>query len=343
MESKASSNTTPVQARLIPMLLGYFVSKGLLVSAQLNIAEHVAKQPATAEELGRLAGVEGRSLYRLLRALASIGIFQEDEKGCFSNTELSNALRNDVPGSLKSWALTFCEGPAYSAWDEIAYSIQTGKGGFEKLHGSPPFAYMTAHPQFGRVFDDAMTALTAQENASIHEHLNLADLGLVVDIGGGNGSFLLSCLQKNAQQRGVLFDRPDVLVKARELVEASGFGARCELVPGDFFGEVPSGADCYLLKYILHDWSDEQAITILKNVYRASRMGTKLVVMDMLIGAGNGPSFAKMVDLWALVFYGGGRERTRTELSDVLRSAGFRITSVAETNSFISVIEAERQ
>jgi ubiquinone/menaquinone biosynthesis C-methylase UbiE len=324
------------------LFLGYFVSKALLVAAQLDIAERLAGGAATTKELAQAAGADERSLYRLLRTLASVGVFQEDEGGRFSNTDLSDALRADVPGNLKSWAFTFCDGPAYSAWDEAGYSVRTSRCAFEKVHGSHPFEHMAKNPEFGRLFGEAMTSLTWNENAGIHANIDFSAANTLVDVGGGNGQFLMSCLAKNPNQRGILLDRPDVLGRARELVDASGYANRCEIVGGDFFKEVPAG-DAYVMKYILHDWGDEEALTILKNIHRASRKGTKLYVMDMVVEPGNAPSFAKMVDLWALVFYGGGRERTRAEFESLFRAAGFRLIRAVPTSSFINTIEAERE
>jgi hypothetical protein len=342
MSSQVAAESAPVQARLIPMLLGTIVSNALLAAAQLNIAEQLADGPRHPDELASTVKADRRSLYRLLRALASLGVFQEDERGRFSNTDLSTALRADVADSLKSWAFSFCEGPAYAGWGQIGYSVRTGLCGFEHVNGDHPFVHMAKHADFGRNFGDAMTSLTMRENAEIHPLLDVSAAETLVDIAGGNGAFLVSCLAKNPHQRGILLERPDVLPRAKALVNESGVGARCELVAGDFFQEIPANADAYILKYILHDWSDEEALTILKNVHRASRKGSKLYVLDMIIEPGNTPSFAKIVDLFVLVFYGGGRERTRAEFDQLLGAAGFRVTRAVATRSFIGIVEAER-
>jgi hypothetical protein len=340
MDSRLNSEAVPVQNRLLPVLFGFIVSKALLAAAQLGVAERLAGGPATAEDLARQVGADAPSLYRLLRILASFGIFREGEDRRFTNTDLSDSIREDAPNSMKSWVLGFCGEPSYSAWNETTYSIQTGKGGFARLHGSHPFEHMAKHPEYGMIFGEAMTSLTGRENPEIHKNLDLSGVKTLVDIAGGNGSFLVSCLERNPGQRGILFEREDVIPRARPLVAASSVANRCEVVAGDFFKEVPSGGDAYMLKYILHDWSDEEAIAILKNIHRASAKGTKLYTMDMVIEPGNAPSFPKIVDLFVLVYYGGGRERTKAEFEGLFRAAGFRLNRVAPTSSIISTLEA---
>lgn len=338
-----AADADAVHPRLIPMILGFMVSKAITAAAELDIAERLSQAPRTAEELAKDCSANARNVYRLLRTLASLGIFREDEAGRFHNTDMSDALREDVPNSLKSWCRAFGADPGYSAWDETTYSVRTGGSGFTKVHGSHPFEYFAQHPEAGRDFGMAMTSLTGREHPMIHQNLNFSAHKTLVDIGGGDGSFLVSCLEKNPEQRGILFDRSDVFPRAQALVGGSSVGDRIEIVPGDFFKEIPSGADAYSLKYILHDWSDAEATTILKNIHRACRPGTKLYVMDMVIEPGNAPSYPKVVDMFVMIYYGGGTERTKVEFGRLLENAGFRMTRVQPTGSFISTIEAVRE
>jgi ubiquinone/menaquinone biosynthesis C-methylase UbiE len=342
MENESlSSPVPPPPARLLGLVLGAFAAKSIALAAELGIAELLAAGPLSAEELAGRLGTDPGCLYRLLRALASVQVFQEDEQGRFSNTELSEVLRGDANGSLKSLAILLAGSPMWLAWDKIEYSIRTGRSSFEHVHGSRAFDYMTKDTAFARVFDDAMTLLSRQEVIAIHEQVDFSAFGKVLDIAGGHGALLLSCLEKNPHQSGILFDRPDVIERARALVQASPAAQRCELVSGDFFESIPAGPDAYLMKYILHDWSDQECVAILKNVRRAIRSSGRLFVIDQIVKAGNVPDPAKFVDLHMLVHYGGGRERTLAEFEKLLGEAGFRVARVVPTASMVSVIEAE--
>jgi hypothetical protein len=344
MKSTATvPDTIPAGARMLQMVLGAFVSKSLVIAARLDIAGRLAAGPLTVEDLGKRAGADAGALQRVLRALASVGVFQENEVGEFSNTELSSTLRSDVAGSMKSMALFLCDDPLWAAWGELGFSVGTGRSAFERVHGSSAFSYMATHPEFGRVFGEAMGNLTEQDLAAIHAEVDFSSMGTLVDIAGGHGALLVSCLQKNAQQKGILFDAPDVVARARPLVEAAGVAARCEFVAGDFFKGVPAGADTYMMKYILHDWSDEDALRILKSIHGAARRGTRLLIIDPIVKPGNAPDIAKLMDLQMLVFYGGGRERTLEEFKSLLRAANFRFVGVVPTASPLSVIEAARE
>jgi ubiquinone/menaquinone biosynthesis C-methylase UbiE len=343
MDSQAQPNVLPAPARMMQLIAGEFVAKSVTVAAQLDVAGRLASGPARAAELAAALAVDADALYRLLRALASVGVFQEHEDGRFSNTELSSTLRGDVPGSMKAMAMFLCGPALWAAWGELESSVRSGRSGFERVHGGHPFEYMQGHGEFARVFDQAMTGLSQQEVVAIHASFDFSRFGTVVDIAGGHGALLVSCLERNPQQRGILFDRPNVLARARAVVGASSAAGRCELVEGDFFKEVPAGADAYMMKYILHDWSDQEALAILKNIRRAARKGSRLLIMDPIVRPGNVEDFAKFMDLQMLVFYGSGRERTQKDFLDLVEAAGFRWLRTVGTPSAISIIEAEHQ
>jgi precorrin-6B methylase 2 len=332
----------PVQMTMLQMLTASFVSRALAVAAELSLPDRLSRKPSTVEELAQVVEADAPSLRRLLRMLASVGVFAENEHGQFSGTELSDLLRRDAPGSLRSMALFLC-GPAHwSAWGELSYSLRTGRSAFERVHGSPPFDYMRQDGEFAAVFNDAMTRMTEEEVASILEHLDLRDARVLVDVGGGHGRLLTSCLQAFPKSRGILFDSPEVISQARAAIAGSPTASRCELVEGDFFTSVPAGGDVYLMKYILHDWSDGEASAILRQVHRAARKGARLYIMDPVLREGNTPDFAKLLNLQTLVFYGGGRERTLAEFTDVLHASGFRFTRAVPTNSVVTIVEAVR-
>jgi hypothetical protein len=341
MSDTSKPSGPPASVQIMQLLFGLFIPKALAAAAELEIADHLSKAPLRADELATKLDVHGPSLYRLLRALASVGVFREDEHKRFSNTELSNVLRADEPDSMRSMALFLCEGPHWAGWGEFLYSVRTGRSAFERVHGLRPFDYMERDPKFARIFDDAMTRLTAKELVSIHQHLDVSAVRTLVDVGGGHGALLLSCLQRNVGQRGILFDAPAVVAKAHPLLEASGVADRCELIGGDFFDSIPAG-DGYVMKYILHDWSDEEALRILQAIHRAAAPGAPLFVLETVIKPGNEPDFAKLLDVQVLSFYGTGRERTLSELTALFTSAGFRLVRATSTGSPLTILEAER-
>jgi len=323
------------------LLFGAFVAKSLVVAAQLNVAEALGEGASTTADLSQRLNVDADRLHRLLRALASHGVFQEQDDGRFANTALSNMLRSDLPGSMKAMTLFLCGHPLWTAWDELGHSVGNGASAFEKIHGCHPFEYMNKDTDFAHVFHDAMTGLTEQDVAAIHAQYDFSAFDSLVDIAGGHGSLLVSCLQKNATQRGILFDKPEVIARARPLIDAAGVAERCELVAGNFFESVPAGASAYMLKYILHDWSDAEALAILKNIHRAAAKGSKLLVIDPVVKPRNVPDLAKVMDLQMLVFYGSGRERTSEDFAALLAAANFRLRKVIPTFSPLSIIEAE--
>jgi hypothetical protein len=339
MQLQTDDISPPV--RMMQFLFGAFVAKSLLVVAELGVAEQLGDGARTAAELGQALGLDADRLHRLLRALASYGIFQEQQDGRFANTALSSTLRSDLPGSMKAMALFLCGGPQWAAWGELGHSVRSGSSAFEKIHGCHPFEYMGKDVDFARVFHDAMTSLTEQDLAAIHAQYDFSSFDSLVDVAGGHGSLLVSCLQKNPKQRGVLFDRPEVVARAQPLLEAAGVIDRCQIVGGSFFEAVPPGASVYVLKYILHDWSDQEATAILKNIRRAAAPGSKLLVIDPIVKPPNVPDLAKVMDLQMMVFYGSGRERTQEEFAELLSAAGFRLTRVIPTFSPLSIIEAE--
>jgi O-methyltransferase domain len=222
----------------------------------------------------------------------------------------------------------------------MLHSVRTGQPAFDHVFGVPLFQYFPAHPEAARIFDDAMTSRSGQENAAIVAAYDFAAAHTVVDVGGGQGTLLTSILHAHPEARGVLFDLPHVLTPARTRMESTGHATRWECVAGDFFTAVPAGGDCYLLKKVIHDWDDERAQRILTNCRTAMSDTGRLLLMEPLIPPGNEASFNKLLDLLMLVWNAGGRERTEREHQDLLASAGFHLSCVIPTRSGISIIEA---
>lgn len=323
------------------MATGYWVSQAVYVAAKLQIADHLAAAgPLTAAELaGRIEGpVHEQALYRLLRALASVGVFAEDAAGRFGLTPLAAPLQTSVAGSRRAMILMMGE-EHYRAWGELLHSVRTGQTGFERVYGQPIFDYLSERPAEARLFDEAMVSIHGPETAAMLETYDFSQFGVLADLGGGNGSVLRGVLAKHPAVRGILFDLPGVAASAAEQMQAAGLAERCACQGGSFFETAPSGADAYFLRHILHDWTDEQCLAILRNIHRASPPHAKLLVCESVIAPGNEPAFAKLLDLTMLVIPG-GRERTAAEYRDLLVQGGFRLERIVPTAAEVSILEA---
>jgi hypothetical protein len=324
---------------LLQMITGFWTSQAILAAAKLGIADLVKDGPRSCEELAQSTGVRPQALYRLLRALASIGVFREGEEGRFGLTPLAGYLQTGVPGSLRAFALL--QEYQYRPWEAVLHSLQTEETAFDYVFGQPLFPYLTAHPVAAAVFDEAMTNITMQVTAAVVAAYDFAQFGTLVDVGGGSGALLTGILTAHPTLRGVLFDVPHVAEDARPRIAAAGLVERCVIQAGDFFQAVPPGGDAYLLKWILHDWDDERAVTILTHCHRVMTARSKLLVIEAVLPPGNTPFFHKWMDLTMLVITG-GRERTEAEYRVLFEAAGFQLTQITPTASEMSVIEGVR-
>jgi hypothetical protein len=319
------------------MITGYWVSQMVHVAAKLGLADCLANGPKTADELAASTGTHARSLYRLLRALASVGVFSEDDERRFSQTALSEYLCKDLPGS--QWAMAIMMGDEhYHAWGDLLESVRTGQSAFDRLYGRPIFDYLGERPEQAQVFDAAMTSIHGRETQAVLDAYGLADVGVLADVGGGNGSNLIGVLAQYPRMKGVLFDLPHVVERARSDIEAAGLAGRCEVIGGDFFGAIPVQADAYFLRHIIHDWDDEKAGLILSNIRRAMPEGARLLVVEHVLPPGDEPSFGKLLDLNMLLLPG-GLERTEAEFRRLFDGAGFRLTRIVPAQGDLSVIE----
>jgi SAM-dependent methyltransferase len=320
------------------MLNGHAIAQALSVAARLQIADLVADSPLGAEELASQTGTHAPSLYRMLRTLASFGVFREDQQGRFSLTPLAGCLRKDADDS--QWAFAMLAGQEFfRAWGELMYSVQTGESGFKKAFGKPIFDYLGEHPDKARLFDAAMTSVHGRESAAMLEAYDLTGVGTFVDIGGGNGKTLVAVLKRYPGMSGVLFDLPHVVEAAQGTIRSAGLESRLRTVGGSFFESVPSGGDVYLLRHIIHDWYDEQSTQILRNCRKALRDDARLLVVESVILPGNEPAVGKMLDL-AMMVLPGGMERTEKQYRELFARAGFRLDKIVPTAAEVSVIEA---
>ncbi|MEA2565547.1 MAG: hypothetical protein QOD49_724, partial [Actinomycetota bacterium] len=317
----------------------YWVSQMVHVAAKLGLADRLADGPKTADELAQATETHARSLYRLLRALASVGIFSEDDDQRFSQTPLSEILRRDVPGS--QWAMAVMMGDEhYHAWGDLLESVRTGRTAFDRLYGKPMFEYLGEHPEQAEVFDAAMTSIHGRETQAVLDAYDLSGIGVLADIGGGNGSNLTGILGRYPEMKGVLFDLPHVVGRAAVNLDKAGLSNRCEVVGGDFFGPIPVEADAYFLRHIIHDWDDEKAGLILRNIRTSMPRRAKLLVVEHVLPPGDEPSFGKLLDLNMLLLPG-GVERTAEEFRRLYEGSGFRLSRIVPAQGDLSVIEGE--
>jgi len=338
---QSESAAGPPQLAMLQMITGFWVSRAIYVAAKLGLADLVKDSPKTAAELARLTGTHSPSLYRALRALASMGVFTDDGQGRFAQTPLSETLRSDAPGSLRAMAIAELGQEHFPAWGNLMHSVKTGEIAFDNLFKQNVWEYYTRNPEDASNFNESMRGLTELVNLAVLEAYDFSGVDKLVDIAGGTGGLISSILAAHPRMRGVLFDLPHVLAEAGPLLDAAGVRDRCETSTGDFFRSVPDGGDAYVMKWIIHDWDDEKSTAILKNIHRAMNKNGKLLLIEMVVPEGNQPDLSKFLDLDMMVMTG-GRERTEAEFNSLLAASGFELTRVIRTTSPFCVIEALR-
>jgi hypothetical protein len=333
-----SAMPTPAQA-LTQLLAGAWLAQAIAVVGKLGVADLLSTGPRTPAELAAATGSEATAMYRVLRALAGAGIFAEDD-GRFGLTPLAGPLRSDAADSIRAYAVMAGERWVWQSVGGLEHSLRTGAPAFEQIFGASLFDYYAAHPDAARVGAEGLKSVGRGQDAAVVAAYDFAEAGTVVDVGGGQGGLLAAILEANPGVSGVVFNLPHVAAMARRQLQASGLAGRCRTEAGDFFREVPGGGDLYLLRKVIHDWDDERARVLLRCCRAAMTEAARLIVVEMVVPAGNEPAYAKLLDLLMLV-YAGGRERTEAEYHDLLRSAGFSPTRLVATASAVSLIEAK--
>ena len=331
---------------LMPMITGAWASQAICVAAALGLADLLALEHQSEEALAHATGTQPAALARLLRALASLGVFRETEQqGLFASTPLGDQLRSDVPGSLRNLAMMVGAPEARRAWSDLTYSVRTGNSAFQKVFGMDTYEYRSKHPEDRAVFNAAMADMTRRVAAAAIAAYDFSRFRSIVDAGGGNGALLASLLTTTPGLNGILFDLPSGTEGAPELIAAAGIGERCEIVHGDFFKALPAGADAYLLKSVMHNWNDEMCCMILKNCAAAMSATARLLLVEQVLPARIEAvplhRRALMTDLNMLVMTG-GCERGEAQYSQLLRESGLEIKAIVPTASSFSIIEASR-
>jgi hypothetical protein len=335
------STLSPSEARqaLQTMLSSYRITQMIAVVAQLGIADVLHDGPKSVDELAQATSTHAPSLYRLLRALASLGIFAEDAQCRFGLTALAAPLQSAIPESMRAIATFAGAHWRWHAWGNLLHSVRTGETAFDHTYGMAWFDYLAQHPAASAVFAVALAA--APRHHAVMAAYNFARFDTLVDVGGGNGTLLATLLQAHPRLHGVLCEAAHVAAHAQGLLEAAGVIGRCEIVECDFFVGIPGGGDAYLLSLIIHDWHDDQAVTILQNCHRAMPAHGTLLLVEQVVPSDNTPSPSKLRDITMLVETG-GRERTAAEFRSLFAAAGFQLTAIVPTRAPECVIEGVR-
>jgi SAM-dependent methyltransferase len=322
------------------MVIGKWISQAIGTVVELGVPDELRKGPRRCSDVARKVGVSEDGLYRLLRALASVGLFAESAGRRFKLTPTGQFLRSDHPQSAAGYAQFVAHDSTWRPWGQLNYSVKTGMPAFDQVFGAPIFEYLSKNPQAAAVFDDAMTSISAAEAKAAAEAIDFKGIKTVMDVAGGHGLLLATVLKRNKTMRGVLFDLPHVVAGAAATFARAGMTGRVRTESGDFFTELPSGADAIMMKHIIHDWDDESATRILQACHRALGPQGKVLIVDAVVPPGNVPHYGKLLDLEMLVLTPRGRERTKIEFTKLLRGAGFRLSRIVTTNSPLSVVEA---
>jgi len=333
------TDAPPPHAQLIQMATAYWASRLLYVATRLGIADLLADGAKTAESLAESTRTHPRSLYRVMRTLASLGLMTESAGHRFALTPLGAALVSGAPGAARATILTLGGDWAWHGFENLQYSVETGKSGVEKALGEPIFDWLGKHPEDASLFTQTMIGFHGAEGEAIAEAYDFSARRTIVDVGGASGHLLTTLLGKYPGPRGILFDLPHVVREAPALLQARGLADRVTIQSGSFFETVPTGGDTYVLSHVIHDWSEEQCLTILGHCRKAMGTDARLLIVEMVLPEGDGPHPGKMLDMMMLVGPG-GQERTEPEYGALLGRAGFRLTRVVPTSTAASVVEA---
>jgi O-methyltransferase domain/Dimerisation domain len=336
---QAGPPSLPPHVQLIQMGTGGAVARVVQVAAELGLADQLADGPRSAAEIAGHLVLHAPSLHRLMRTMASLGLLSEGEAQRLSLTKLGEALKTGAPGSARATLLMTGSSWVGTGFANIRHSVQTGRTGFEEAQGMPFFDYLAQHPEAATVFSEAMVGFHGAEPPAVAAAYDFSPFKTVVDVGGATGNMLAAILARHPEPRGLLFDRPHVVVDATKLLKANGVVDRVTIEAGDFFQTVPTGGDAYILSHIIHDWNEEQCLTILGHCRKAMKPNGRLLIVEMVLPPGDAPHPGKILDMVMLVLTG-GQERTEAEYAHLLDNAGFRLNRVVATQSPVSVVEA---
>ena len=336
MEQQISNKT-----KLMELASAYILSRAIHVAACIKIADHIIDKPQNIIDLAKKTNTHEESLYRLLRLLSSYNIFYENENNTFSHTPMSQCLISTDPKSLWNWVVYHNDSNRWLSFGEMEHAICTGQPSFNHIFGKGYFDFIAESPNLSEQFDKGMHNIAEEENACIVNSYNFSPYKLIADIGGGTGG-LLNTIIKKYNAHGILFDLPHVQHSAQIYTNKNNNNDRITFIPSTgFFNPVPNDADLYILKRILHDWEDQDCMTILVNCYNAMNDESRLLIIDTLIPETNIRTFNKDIDIAMMVLFG-GKERTQKELITLLEKAQLELVAIYNTTSYLSIIEVKK-
>ena len=342
MSDTPTATPDPAQ-HVLQLATGYVVSTALHLATKVGVADRLAAGPQYTRDLAAATATNEDALYRVLRLLASLGIFDEIETRRFALTPAGDLLRKDAPRSIHDLVLFIADPLHLRVYADAIESLRTGTPAVETTLGMPVFEYFAAHPDYSTIFNNAMTTLSAAIIPAALEVYDFSGINVLVDVAGGHGQVLTSILRKYPTMRGILMDRDHVIAGAQSHIDAAGVGDRCQTAAGDFFKAVPPGGDAYIMKHIIHDWDDDRAVRILQSIHTA--MGSsrgKVILLEGVLAPGNEPGLGKIMDIEMLLFPG-GRERSAEEFRTLFDRGGFEMTTIMPTKSPVCVIEARKR
>ncbi|MFX1376305.1 MAG: methyltransferase [Promethearchaeota archaeon] len=338
-QNQKKSKLSPI-AQLLTYIAGKTYTHVVSVVAKLGIADLLANGPKSVEDLSIATETHAPSLYRVLRVLDRMGVFSEESPGIFSLTKASEFLKTGSPFSVKDWAILNGSEWHSRSWMNLLYSVKTGKPSFWEIYGMKGFEYFKRNQEDYEVLNNAMTFFSRGQAKRIVNSYDFSKFRTIVDVGGGYGYLLTEILKRNPSLQGILYELPEATDGARKTIEKENLLNRCRVVGGDFFQSVPKGADAYIMKYIIHDWSDDNARLILQNCRESISPNGKLLVVDKVISLKSGLNDEIMGDIEMMIL-GEGRERTESEFRELFNSTGFELTNIIPTQLPLYILECK--
>jgi len=336
---RLNQRLVPAPAAMMEMIIATWASQAIAVAAELGVADALADGPLTIDELAAKVGANADALCRLLRALIGRGVFRRRHDGRYELNSLAGTLRSDAPASMVWAARFYGSREQRERWTLLVDSIRSGRSVVPVLHGKESFDYFAEYPQHAELFNRTMTSISELTDASVAAGYDFTAYPTIVDVGGGHGPLLATILTAAPSSRGVLYDLPVVVSAAPNLLCRNDVADRVRIEAGSFFDSVPCGGDVYVLKNIIHDWPDEKAVQILRNVRTAAGPRATVVLVELVIPDHDRDFAGKWADLEMLLNLS-ARERTAAEYRNLLSQAGFRMTRVVQTASPLSLVEA---
>jgi hypothetical protein len=329
---KTSSASGVATIQLMQITNAFLVSRCLYVAAELAVADHISDAPQTSDALAKSSGSDAGALHRVLRVLASHGIF-ENKDGAWAHTEMSRLLRSDHPASMRDYIRMIGMPVFWRAWEHIEHTVRSGETGFKKIHPGGAFAYLAEHPHESSLFNAAMTAKSHGDIAAVLPAYDFSQFATIADIAGGRGHLLRAILKQCPNTHGILFDQPHVVTEV-----SPEKGEKLTVVSGSFFADKMPKADCYVLMNIIHDWADAESIKILSAIRRDMPQHARVLLIESVVPSSPEPHLSKELDIVMMVLPG-GRERTKEEYAELVSKCGLRLKRVVDTKSPYSIVE----